>query len=261
MGVRDGQLPGGCGQRARRFLLTFQCVSWRPRRGGCERRRADGTQRRSAAVPVLAARRRLYSCRWRMAELDPDETSAGDRPRVPKYRSQRALVTSGSGKSVSVTEFNDLLRRCGEPERDPRKLATSLEHTFWVSLARLLRGEQPLVALARCISDGALNVTLVDVLVDPALPDPDTMRRNVLRRLLEDVRRRLPSCSVAVVVPDEQVAFYEELKFVAEPCGIKAMSFEAVPDDIEQYLAGRGIRIYEEDPDGGETGDEEENAR
>ena len=195
-----------------------------------------------------------------MAQLDPDETSAGDRPRVPKYRSQRALVTSGSGKSLSVAEFNDLLRRCGEPERDPRKLATSLQHTFWVSLARLLRGEQPLVALARCISDGALNVTLVDVLVDPALPDPDTMRRNVLRRLLQDVRRRVPSCSVAVAVPEEQVQFYETLEFVAEPSGIQAMGFDALPDNIEQYLAERGIRICEEDASGEEKGDEEQNA-
>jgi hypothetical protein len=83
-----------------------------------------------------------------------------------------------------------------------------------------------MVAFARATSDRALNGTVWDVVVDPALPDEATMARNIVVFLLKEIRRTVPTCSIAVIADPDQIRFFEGLSFVSEPDGIKQMQLD-----------------------------------
>lgn len=89
--------------------------------------------------------------------------------------------------------------------------------------ARLL-SSNTLVGFARATSDRALNGTIWDLVTDPALPDRPVMARNVIQFLLKEIRRTVPTCSIALLADPEEVAFFEGLDFVDSPDGIKAMT-------------------------------------
>jgi hypothetical protein len=162
------------------------------------------------------------------------EPGPAERPRVTTYTSQRALLSSDK-KAFTPTEFNDLLVRCNEPPRDERKILRCLKYSFSVVSARLLGQDKRLVAVVRSVSDGVMNATLWDVLVDPNLPNPALMRRNIVRRMLDDLSRDIPLCSVAMIAPDELVPFYEkECNFVTEPNGIRAMVLVRWPENLDE---------------------------
>jgi hypothetical protein len=80
-----------------------------------------------------------------------------------------------------------------------------------------------LVGFARATSDRALNGTILDVITDPGLPDRPTMTRNMVVFLLKEIRRTVPTCSIALLAEPDQVRFFEGLDFVDSPDGIKAM--------------------------------------
>jgi len=56
------------------------------------------------------------------------------------------------------------------------------------------------------------------------------MRRNVVKYLLNDIRLRVPGCSVSMFAPESLVPVYESLDFVANPDGIHGM---ALAEDFE----------------------------
>jgi hypothetical protein len=106
--------------------------------------------------------------------------------------------------------------------RDVEKWGRAIKHSYVVTTARLLSTGE-LVAFARATSDRALNGTVWDVTIDPALPDVPTMARNVVVFLLKEIRRTVPTCSIAVIADPDQIRFFEGLSFVAEPDGIVQM--------------------------------------
>lgn len=193
---------------------------------------ARSQSRRSPRTPKLLdthclSRRELLMC-------TSPESGSTQRPRVSAYTSQRAMLSSDK-KAFTPAEFNDLLVRCNESPRDERKILRCLKYSFSVVSARLLGRDQRLVAVVRSVSDGAMNATLWDVLVDPNLPNPLLMRLNIIRRMLDDLNRSIPLCSVAIIAPDELVPFYEkECNFVTEPNGIQAMVLARWPENLDQ---------------------------
>lgn len=84
-------------------------------------------------------------------------------------------------------------------------------------------GSGQLVGFARATSDRALNGTIWDLVTDPSLPDQATMSRNIVAYLLREIRRTVPTCSVALCAEPDQIRFFEGMDFVAEPDGIAMM--------------------------------------
>jgi hypothetical protein len=107
--------------------------------------------------------------------------------------------------------------------RDVGKWRKALEHSYVVVSAKLL-STGALVGFARATSDRALNGTILDVVTDPSLPDRPTMARNMVVFLLKEIRRAVPTCSIALLAEADEVRFFEGLDFVDSPDGIKAMS-------------------------------------
>ncbi|BAM80634.1 hypothetical protein, conserved [Cyanidioschyzon merolae strain 10D] len=188
---------------------------------------------RSLRLPLWQLRRQSGCIRIRLLCANSEPSSTG-RPRVTPYPSQRAIF-SNDKKAFTPAELNDLFVRCNEPPRDERKILRCLKYSFSVVSARLLGKDQRLVAFVRSISDGVMNATLWDVLVDPNLPNPAVMRRNIIRRMLDDLSRDIPLCSVAMIAPEDLVIFYEkECGFVAEPNGIRAMRLVRWPENLDE---------------------------
>jgi hypothetical protein len=125
---------------------------------------------------------------------------------------------------------------CNLKARDVGKWRKALEHSYVVVSAKLL-STGALVGFARATSDRALNGTILDVVTDPGLPDRPTMARNIITFLLKEIRRTVPTCSIALLADPDQVRFFEGLDFVDSPDGIKAMSLPPL-DQTENSPSG-----------------------
>lgn len=154
-----------------------------------------------------------------------------------KYKSQRSIISAD--KNVTPKEINELLVKAGKPARDPEKWARAIDNSYVIVHARLLKSNA-LVGFARATSDRALNGTIWDLVTDPALPDEKTMARNVVTYLLREIRRTVPTCSIALISDPEQVRFFEGLDFVSSPDGITSMILS------QEYEPTRGIPISDE---------------
>lgn len=117
--------------------------------------------------------------------------------------------------------------------RDLNKWKKALKGSFTLVCARLVSNGQ-LVAFARATSDHALNGTIWDVVTDPALPNRDLMKRNIIRYLLKELRRTVPGCSIALFSAPEDRLVLEALDFVADPDGIRGMAL--FDDSNPHYL-------------------------
>jgi aralkylamine N-acetyltransferase len=80
-----------------------------------------------------------------------------------------------------------------------------------------------LVGFARATSDRALNATVWDLVTDPMLRDRAVMARNVISYLLREIRRTVPTCSIALISDADDVKFFSSMDFVASPDGITSM--------------------------------------
>lgn len=154
-----------------------------------------------------------------------------------KYKSQRSIIAAD--KNVTPKEINELLVKAGKPARDPEKWARAIDNSYVVVHARLLKSNA-LVCFARATSDRALNGTIWDLVTDPALPDEKTMARNVVTYLLREIRRTVPTCSIALISDPDQVGFFEGLDFVSSPDGITSMILS------QEYEPTRSIPIPDE---------------
>lgn len=125
-------------------------------------------------------------------------------------------------KDVSPSEINSLLVAASKPVRDEAKWQKAIDNSYVVVHARLL-GTGQLVGFARATSDRALNATIWDLVTDPSLPDQATMARNIISYLLRDIRRTVPTCSIALISDPDDIAFFEAMEFVGSPDGITSM--------------------------------------
>uniref|UniRef100_A0A7S0BH70 Uncharacterized protein n=1 Tax=Rhodosorus marinus TaxID=101924 RepID=A0A7S0BH70_9RHOD len=98
------------------------------------------------------------------------------RPNINKFAAQRSTISTEKS-AVKPEEMNDLLVKNGKKARNLYRIRKSLHFSSLVVSARLVLKDE-LVAMARALTDGALNSTIWDVLVDPELPDP--VRRRIL---------------------------------------------------------------------------------
>lgn len=147
---------------------------------------------------------------------------------LSRRRSQRSII--GQEKSgVSPKKLNALLVKAGRPPRDEAKWARAIEGSYLLVHAKLL-ATGDLVAFARATSDQALNGTVWDVVVDPSLPDVPLMRRNVVKYLLNELRRSVPGCSVTLFAQPDDVDFYTGLEFVADAEDVHGMALIEDPD-------------------------------
>mmetsp|Transcript_2476 Transcript_2476/g.4401 ORF Transcript_2476/g.4401 Transcript_2476/m.4401 type:complete len:264 (+) Transcript_2476:144-935(+) len=155
------------------------------------------------------------------------------RPNLSKYKSQRSLF-SASKQDVTAKEINELLVRAGERPRDIEKWKKAIEHTFCLVSARLISGGK-LIGIARATSDEALNATIWDLIVDPALPDPTGMKRNIVSYLLKELKYTVPQCSVTLMSREIDISMYESLDFVVDPDGIKGMAY-IIDENTQLFL-------------------------
>lgn len=142
--------------------------------------------------------------------------SARDRSRLTRVR---VVVGDATGE-----ELNQLLALCRQPRRDLQKWAIALDHTFVCVTARLLT-ERTLVGFVRATSDESLNATVWDLLVDPLLPDPDSIRQRMLDILLRELKREIPGCSVSTFAGVPAQPALRQLNFVPDPGGIRGMTY------------------------------------
>lgn len=144
-------------------------------------------------------------------------SSVRDRSRLVRVR---VAVGDASGD-----ELNQLLVLCNQPRRDLQKWAIALDHTFVCVTARLL-SDRTLVGFVRATSDESLNATVWDLLVDPLLPEPESVRQRLLDILLRELKREIPGCSVSVFAPPLEQPALRSLNFVPDPGGIRGMTYD-----------------------------------
>ncbi|KAK1860907.1 hypothetical protein I4F81_003493 [Pyropia yezoensis] len=163
----------------------------------------------------------------------PSSASAIGRPAAAtgaaRWRVGSAAASAFEKSGVSPKKLNALLVKAGRPPRDEAKWARAIEGSYLLVHAKLL-ATGDLVAFARATSDQALNGTVWDVVVDPSLPDVPLMRRNVVKYLLNELRRSVPGCSVTLFAQPDDVDFYTGLEFVADAEDVHGMALIEDPD-------------------------------
>uniref|UniRef100_A0A7S0BIU1 Uncharacterized protein n=1 Tax=Rhodosorus marinus TaxID=101924 RepID=A0A7S0BIU1_9RHOD len=153
------------------------------------------------------------------------------RPNINKFAAQRSTISTEKS-AVKPEEMNDLLVKNGKKARNLYRIRKSLHFSSLVVSARLVLKDE-LVAMARALTDGALNSTIWDVLVDPELPDPDSLKRQIMERTLKELREMVPGCSIALIAPAEDTEFYESNhSFRADANGVKLMALQEENWDI-----------------------------
>ena len=153
--------------------------------------------------------------------MSASPTRFSDRSRA----TPRAVIGREIGDRLNPAEINDLAYRCGQPMRPEERLAIALSHSYCCITARLL-ADETLVGFVRAVSDGILNAPLWDLWVDPSLPDPRSTKGQMLDRMLRELKRDIPGCSVSAFADPEDVELLQRLEFVVDPSGIRGMRFD-----------------------------------
>lgn len=132
------------------------------------------------------------------------------------------VITYNDRSMVTVEELNHLLVRSGQPSRALDKLTIALNASLVCVSARLLR-EKTLVGFARLEGDGVFQATVWDCVVDPALPQPEAIKRLVLERMKREVRQRYSKCCISIFSSQEDYALMSVLGFREDDKGIRGM--------------------------------------
>ncbi|OSX81395.1 hypothetical protein BU14_0021s0001 [Porphyra umbilicalis] len=200
-----------------RSLVGAPARRWRPTVGARGRRAGGGPggPRRAVDAPVAAA----------------EQPAGGAGPPgvdLSTRKSQRSILGQDK-RDVSPKKLNGLLVKAGRPPRDEAKWARAIEGSYILVNAKLLKTGE-LVAFARATSDQALNGTVWDVVVDPTLPDVPLMRKNVVKYLLNELRRTVPGCSVTLFSTPDDVDFFKGLEFVPDAEDVHGMALVDNPE-------------------------------
>ena len=127
-------------------------------------------------------------------------------------------ITTGACKGASQ---QGLLLACGDPPRQPERLALALGRSIWQLSVRNPAGE--LVGFVRATSDLALNANLWNLSGHPGDPHRDQILLVLVHTALKRLRRELPGCSISLSAPPEAVKALSQQGFVVDPGGIRAM--------------------------------------
>lgn len=136
-------------------------------------------------------------------------------PRLPEgYRSE-------SDGELPWEGLNQLLAACGETERSPERWQRVLACSAWHLSIHDGRGR--LVGFIRATSDQALNANLWDLLSDPTDPGRELVIHALVQLALARLRRELGGCSISLSAPPEALPALQQVGFVVDPGGIRAM--------------------------------------
>ena len=109
------------------------------------------------------------------------------------------------------------------PTRNLEKLQVALDHSLLFVTARILRDDS-MVGFVRVTGDGVFNAAIWDFVVDPSLPNGEDVKKMLLQRLKQEIRRTGLQCSVTIFARPEDVAFLQQANFNEDQDGIQAMA-------------------------------------
>jgi hypothetical protein len=117
--------------------------------------------------------------------------------------------------------LNRLLSLAEEATRAPERWRLVLERSLWHLAVWAPSGN--LVGFVRTTSDLALNANLWDLLSDPDEPARAQVLQLLVHTALQQLRRELAGCSISLSAPPEALRALEQVGFVVDPGGIRAM--------------------------------------
>lgn len=122
--------------------------------------------------------------------------------------------------------LNQLLIKAGLPTRNLEKLQVALDHSLLFVTARILRDDR-MVGFVRVTGDGIFNAAIWDFVVDPSLPSGEDVKKMLLQRLKQEIRRTGLQCSVTIFAKPEDIAFLQQANFNEDQDGIQAMALRS----------------------------------
>lgn len=133
------------------------------------------------------------------------------------------IVTCTNDETLDPTVLNSLFASAGLPTRNVEKLQIALEHSLLFVTAKVLKDDR-MVGFVRVTGDGIFNAAIWDLAVDPSLPGFQDVKKMMLQRLKQEIRRTGLQCSVTIFAKPEDVDFLQQANFSEDQDGIRAMA-------------------------------------
>ncbi|MGB7416111.1 MAG: hypothetical protein WA902_18050 [Thermosynechococcaceae cyanobacterium] len=121
--------------------------------------------------------------------------------------------------------LNQLFAKAGLPTRNIEKLEVALSHSLLFVTAKVLKDDS-VVGFVRVTGDGIFNAAIWDLVVDPNLAGAQEIKKMLLQRLKQEIRRTGLQCSVTIFAQPEDVELLEQANFSEDQDGIRAMSLQ-----------------------------------
>ncbi|MGF1601858.1 MAG: GNAT family N-acetyltransferase [Thermosynechococcaceae cyanobacterium] len=122
--------------------------------------------------------------------------------------------------------LNQLFAKAGLPTRNIEKLEVALSHSLLFVTAKVLK-DDTVVGFVRVTGDGIFNAAIWDLVVDPSFAGDQEIKKMLLQRLKQEIRRTGLQCSVTIFAQPEDVELLEQVNFSEDQDGIRAMSLRS----------------------------------
>lgn len=132
-------------------------------------------------------------------------------------------------QGLAPEELNQLFSQSGLPVRPPDKLAIALQHSLFCITARTFK-EKSLVGFVRATSDGVFNITVWDLVVMPALPNPKAIAGLLMARLQREAVKVVPNCAISAFANPQDQDWLHQMNFSEDHKGIRAMILASESD-------------------------------
>ncbi len=133
------------------------------------------------------------------------------------------IITRTNEEDLAPAQLNHLFAKAGLPTRNLDKLQIALQNSLLFVTARVLRDES-MVGFVRVTGDGVFNAAIWDLVVDPDLSDEMDIKKMLLLRLKQEIRRSGLQCSVTIFAKPEELEFLRQANFKEDQDGIRAMA-------------------------------------
>ncbi len=136
------------------------------------------------------------------------------------------IITKANDESLNATVLNQLFAKAGLPTRNIEKLEVALSHSLLFVTAKVLK-DDTVVGFVRVTGDGIFNAAIWDLVVDPSFAGDQEIKKMLLQRLKQEIRRTGLQCSVTIFAQPEDVELLEQVNFSEDQDGIRAMSLRS----------------------------------
>lgn len=133
------------------------------------------------------------------------------------------IITKTNDEGLNAQSLNQLFAKAGWPTRNLEKLEVALSHSLLFVTARILK-DDTMVGFVRVTGDGVFNAAIWDLVVDPSFASDQEIKKMLLQRLKQEIRRTGLQCSVTIFAQPEDVALLEQANFSEDQDGIRAMA-------------------------------------